>query len=52
MTSSPTDISQTPRFKSASMSVIQGQAPSLAGAFYTDSDYALNVRGVSDVIAV
>lgn len=33
MTSSATDVSETPRFKSASMSVIQGQAPSLSGVY-------------------
>lgn len=55
MTSSATDISQTPRFKSASMSVIQGQAPSLAGAFLSMFLLALAYTvlvGVSDVTVV
>ena len=45
MTSSATEIAQTPKFKSASMNVIQGQAASLAG-FRKLNEFALYIRYV------
>ena len=46
MTSSPTEISETPKFKSASLNIIEGQAASLAGTCSTVRYYCYD----SDVL--